>query len=93
MVTGPSIVFTRKAIAGETKFRYTGNLCRAIVGIDASQLYPFSMCQEMATGLYTRSETDAKKKKLMLKRSNTRTSKVGAKSKAQKAQSIFWKKT
>ena len=61
MVGGPSIVFTRKAIAGETKIRYTDNLCKTIVGIDASQLYPFSMCQEMPTGLYTRWEIDAEK--------------------------------
>ena len=43
MVGGPSIVFTRKENAGETKFRYTENLCKTIVGIDASQLYPFSV--------------------------------------------------
>ena len=65
MVGGPSIVFTRKEIAGETKIRYTENLCKTIVGIDASQLYPFSMCQEMPTGLYTRWEIDAKKKKFI----------------------------
>ena len=65
MVGGPSIVFTRKAIAGETKIRYTDNLCKTIVGIDASQLYPFSMCQEMPTGLYTRWEIDTEKKKFI----------------------------
>ena len=57
MVGGPSIVFTRKAIAGETKIRHTENLCKTVVGIDA-----FSMCQEMPTGLYTRWEIELKRK-------------------------------
>ena len=48
MVGGPSIVFTRKAIAGETKIRYTEIF-----------LNHFSMCQEMPTRLYTRWEIDA----------------------------------
>ena len=64
MVGGPSI-FTRKAIARETKIRHTENLCNTVVGNDASQLYPFSMCQEMPTGLYTRWEIDAGKKKII----------------------------
>ena len=65
MIGGPSILFTRKAIAGETKIRYTENLCKTTVGKDASQLYPLSMCKEMATGLYTRWEIDAKKKNII----------------------------
>ena len=56
---GRSIVFTREAIAGETKIRFTVNLCKTVIGIDASQLYQFSMCQEIPTGLYTRWEIDA----------------------------------
>ena len=59
MVGGPSIVFTREAVKGGTKIRFTDNLCRTIIGRDASQLYQFSMCQEMPTGLYTRWEIDA----------------------------------
>ena len=51
---GPSIVFTRKAVANETFIRKSNNLCKSIVGIDASQLYSFSMCQDMPTGLYTK---------------------------------------
>ena len=54
MTGGPSIVFTRKAVANETFIRKSKNLCKSIVGIDASQLYPYSMCQDMPTGLYTR---------------------------------------
>ena len=54
VVGGPSIVFTRKAVVDETFIRKQTNLCKSIVGIDASQLYPYSMCQPMLTGLYTR---------------------------------------
>ena len=53
MVDGPAIVFTRKAVVDEIFIRKSSNLCKAIVGIDASQLYPYSMCQPMPTGLYT----------------------------------------
>ena len=28
-------------------------MCKSIVGIDANQLYPYAMCQDMFTGLYT----------------------------------------
>ena len=58
MTGGPSIVFTRKAVVDETFIRNSSNICKSIVGIDASQLYPFSMCQDMPTGLYTRWEFD-----------------------------------
>ena len=52
----PSIVFTRKTVVDETFIRYSSNFCKSIVGIDASQLYPYSMCQDMPTRLYTRWE-------------------------------------
>ena len=54
MVGGPSIVFTRRAVVDGTFIRKSQIVCKSIVGIDASQLYPFSMCQPMPTGLYTR---------------------------------------
>ena len=54
MTGEPSIVFTRKAVVVEKFIRNPSNDCKSIVGIDASQLYPFSMCQDMPTGLYTR---------------------------------------
>ena len=60
MVGGPSIVFTCKAVVDETFMRNSGNICKSIVGIDASQLYPYSMCQPMPTGLYTRWDNDTK---------------------------------
>ena len=37
---GPSIVFTRKTVVDETFLRKSLNLCKSIVGIDASQLFP-----------------------------------------------------
>ena len=58
MVGGPSIVCTHKAVVNEIFIRNSGNICKSIVGIDASQLYPYSMCQPMPTGLYTRWEDD-----------------------------------
>ena len=39
VVGGPSIVFTRKAVVDETFIRNSSNLCKLIVGIDASQLF------------------------------------------------------
>ena len=59
VVGGPSIVFTRKAVVDETFIRKSANICKSIVGIDASQLYPHSMCQLMPTGLYTRWDMDS----------------------------------
>ena len=41
MFGGPSIVFTKKAVVDETFFRDSTNWLKAIVGIDACQLYPF----------------------------------------------------
>ena len=51
VVGGPSIIFTRTAVVDETFIRKTTNLCKSIVGIDASQLNSYSMCQPMPTGL------------------------------------------
>ena len=58
MTGGPSIFFTRKAVVDETYIRKASNVCKSVVGIDASQSYPFSMCQGMPKGLYTRWEFD-----------------------------------
>ena len=59
VVGGPSIVFTRKAFVAETFTRKSTNICKSIVGYDASQLYPYSMYQPMPTGLYTRWDFDS----------------------------------
>ena len=47
MVGGLSIVFTRTAVFEENFIRKSRTLCKSIVGIDASQFYPYSMCQPM----------------------------------------------
>ena len=57
MVGGP-IVFTCRAVVDETFIRNSRKICKSIVGNDASQLHPYSMCQPMPTGLYTRWEYD-----------------------------------
>ena len=52
MTGGPSIVFTRKAVVDQTYIRNSENICKSIVGIDASQLYPFQCvkkCQQGST--------------------------------------------
>ena len=72
MVGGPSIVFPRKAVVDETFIRKSTNVCKSIVGIDASQLYPYSMCQPMPTGLYTRWNYDTESQKFILRQNKTR---------------------
>ena len=72
MTGGPSIVFTRKAVVDETFIRSSKNICKAIVGIDASQLYPYSMCQPMPTGLYTRWEFDQETQKFKARQNKSR---------------------
>ena len=72
MMGGLSIVFTRKAVVDETYIRNSSNVCKSIVGIDASQLYPFSMCQDMPTGVYTRWEFDTEMQKFKARHNPTR---------------------
>ena len=59
VVGGPSIVFTRKAVVDESFIRKSADICKYVVGVDASQLYPYSMCQPMPTGLYTSWDLDS----------------------------------
>ena len=59
MVGGLFIVFTSTTVLEKIFIRYSTNLCKSIVGFDAIQLYPFSICQAMPTGLYTRWELDS----------------------------------
>ena len=72
VVGGPSIVFTRKTVVNETFIRKSTNLCKSIVGIDASQLYPDSMCQPMPTGLYTRWDFDSETSRFIPRQNKTR---------------------
>ena len=59
IVGAPSILFTRKAVVDRTHNSKLKTVCKTIVGIDASQCHPCTMCQPMTTGLYTRYEFDA----------------------------------
>ena len=68
----PSIIFTRKAVVDETFFRKSANICKCIVGIDASQLYPYSLCQPMPTGLYTRWDLDSETDRFTPRQNKTR---------------------
>ena len=63
MTGGSSIVFTTKAVANKTFIRKSNSLCKPIVAIYASQLYPQSMCQDMPAGLYTRQVYNDKQEK------------------------------
>ena len=72
MVGGLSIVFTRKAVVDETFIRKSSNSCKSIVGIAASQLYPYSMCQPMPTVLYTRWEFDSELKRFTARQNKSR---------------------
>ena len=54
VVGGPSIVFTSKAVVDEIFIRKSSYKCNSTVGIDASQLYPYSICQPIPTDRYTR---------------------------------------
>ena len=72
VVGGPSIVFTRKAFVDETFIRKSANICKSIAGIDAGQLYPYSMCQTMPTGLYTRWNFDSETSRFTPPQNKTR---------------------
>ena len=72
MVGGSSIVFTRKPVVDETFIRKSSNLCKSIVGIDASQLYPYTMCQPKPTGLYTRWEYVSESKRFTARQNKSR---------------------
>ena len=54
VVGGPSLVFTRRHVAGETRIRShqyeDARLCTRILGYDANSLYPSTMMKEMPCG-------------------------------------------
>ena len=54
VVGGPSLVFTCRHVAGETRIRSRqyedARLCRRILGYDANSLYPSTMMKEMPCG-------------------------------------------
>ena len=69
-----SIVFTRKPVFDETFILKSTNICKYIVGIDASQLYPYSMCQLMPTGLHTRWDFDSESSRFTPRQNKTHSS-------------------
>ena len=72
MVGGPSIVFTRKAVVDETFKSKSSNLRKSIVGINANQLYLYSMFQPMPTELYTRWEYDSETSRFTARENKSR---------------------
>ena len=72
LVGGKPIVFTRKAVVDEKFIRDSTSLCKSIVAIDASQLYPFFLCQAMPSGLYTRWDLDSESGKNKPRQNKTR---------------------
>ena len=56
---GPSLVLGKKLLSIKLIFVTRQIFPKKSVEIDASQFYPFSLCQEMPTGLYTRWEYDS----------------------------------
>ena len=74
MVGGPFIVFTRKAAIDETFIRKSTNLCKSFVGIDASHLCPYLMCQPIPTGLYTRWNYDSEYQEFIPQQNKLRSS-------------------
>ena len=65
-------IYTESCVVNETFIRDSINWRNSIFGHDASQLYPFSMCQAMSTGLYTRWELDSESGKFKLLQNKTR---------------------
>ena len=72
VVGGPFNVFTRRAVVDQIFVRKSANICKSIVGVDASRLYPYSMCQPMPTGLYTRWDFDSKTSRFTFRLNKTR---------------------
>ena len=65
-------MFTRKTVGAESFRRKPSSLFKSIVGIDASQFYPYSMCQPMPTGLFMRCEYDSDTKKFTTRQNKSR---------------------
>ena len=70
MTGGRSIAFTGKTLVDKTFIRRSIKICKAIDGIDDSQLHPFSMCRAMPIGLYTRWEFDTNLQKFKARQNN-----------------------
>ena len=71
-VAGPSRVFIRKALVDEIFIRESKNLCKSIVVKVASQIYPYSICHPVPTGLYTRWEYESETQRFTTRRNKLR---------------------
>ena len=69
---GLSFVFTRKAVVNETFIRKSTNICKSVDRVDASQLYRYSMCEPMPTGLYTLWDIDSQTSRFQSRKNKTR---------------------
>ena len=74
VVGGPSIVFKRKAVVDGNFIRKSTNFCKSIVGSDASQLYPYSMCQPVPIRFFTRWDFDSETSRFTPRQNKTRSS-------------------
>ena len=72
LVGGPFFIFRRKAVVDETFIQKFTNICKSILGVDASQLYHYSMSQTMLTGLHSRCELDSDKNRFKTTLNKTR---------------------
>ena len=72
VVGGPSLVVGSKAVVDETFILKSTNICKLILGIDASRLYTYSMCQPIPTGFYTRWDLDPQTSRFTSRRNKTR---------------------
>ena len=76
-------------IVDETFVRKSTNICKSFVGNDASQMYPYSMCQPMPTGLYKRWNLSSQTGWLTTRQSKTRSFENTVKSSCQQLKPEF----
>ena len=69
---GPSLVFTRKTDVDETHISKSTKICKSVIGLDASQFYPYSRCQSMPTGFSTMYEFDTGLREFQLRQNKSR---------------------
>ena len=64
-----------EAVVDDTFIQKSTNICKSFVGTDASQLYPYSICQPMPTGLCGRWDIDSETSRFIPQKNKTRSSK------------------
>ena len=66
--------YTRKAVVDQTYICNSSFFCKTVVRIDASQIYSFSVCQEIPNGLFTGWEFDSETERFSARSNNKETS-------------------